>query len=51
LLSRWDYSAKNAREMLYQKYGKAVTSGFQPENAFAANAKAMIAGILRDLTT
>jgi hypothetical protein len=38
-------------DMFYQKYGSTVTSGFQPESAFAANAKPMIASILRDLTT
>jgi flavorubredoxin len=38
-------------DIIYKKYGNTVTSGFQPESAFAANAKAMIASILRDLTT
>jgi hypothetical protein len=37
--------------LFYEKYGNTVTSGFQPESDFAANEKAMIASILRDLTT
>jgi hypothetical protein len=42
-------SENEMMDLLYQKYGNTVASGFQPKNAFAANAKPMIANILRDL--